>query len=209
MKFFVVTDSTRIHQAEDLAQNLNGGVEWRLDCFKTLDMDYLRSQALKAKTPFICTLRSEEEGGYFKGSIKKQQDILMSILQIHPPFLDLEIRLGRDFLLEISKQKIKTKIISSLHYMDIKRSSISKILPHLFSFPGDIHKLAIMPKNSSENLEMINTIRSAKNNNTPFVGIIMGPLGRKLREKGLEYGNYISYLPANQSDKINLSTVFP
>lgn len=152
-------------------------------------------EAKNAGLPLIGTLRSEKEGGAFKGSEADRFELIKKIIQ-DVDFIDIERKSSKKNIFECMKsaKKSDTKIIISSHFFKEMPSlkKIEKTLKKSFERGADIAKVAVMPEKKEDVLTLY---KAGLRSKTPekICLIAMGNLGKQTRILAPFYGSVLSY----------------
>jgi 3-dehydroquinate dehydratase-1 len=128
-----------------------------------------------------------EEGGSFKGSEAERTDILLAATK-HADIIDIELQTDEEYLNKIVKAS-KSTIIS---YHNLEKTPSADILLKVVKKErklGDIAKFAVMPRNISDTLIVLNVLSQVKKT----IGISMGDLGRYTRVVAPLFGSPITF----------------
>ncbi|HEX54921.1 MAG: type I 3-dehydroquinate dehydratase [Candidatus Altiarchaeales archaeon] len=171
-------------------------VELRLDYVS--DIDEI-SQIGKIEKPVIVTCMPRWEGGNFDGSDEKRINILLKALDFSE-YITVELMTEkrlRDGLIERARENNKKVILS---YHDFNGTPpINKILEILERERGegaDIAKVAFMPRNYEDVLEVMRALVIKKNDNKfgiPIIAVSMGEIGKVSRILAPILGSYLTY----------------
>jgi 3-dehydroquinate dehydratase-1 len=158
-------------------QNGADYVEIRFDYIGMKDMDYALNISKKIKKRAIFTLRSKNEGGFFKGSIDERISLIEKIGLIKPMLLDIEIAILkketglRKFLKDekipilVSSHDFRTTpSVSSLHTKLVEMSKYSNYV-----------KLVTTARNSEDNFRVLSLYDNIRNTN--LIAFAMGEHG--------------------------------
>jgi 3-dehydroquinate dehydratase-1 len=152
-------------------------VEIRFDHAIYREIDYALNIASKIRNKAIFTLRSKEEGGFFKGSNRERISLLEKLAMIRPMLLDIEIstlKKEKGFRQFLSENKIP--ILVSWH--DFRKTTS----------PSALQKKFEDMRNYSQYVKMVTTARSIEDNfkllslydsndNTRLIAFAMGEHG--------------------------------
>lgn len=142
-------------------------VELRLDFLKDFsdkNLQKLQSFTAFLKKPVILTLRTNGQGGFFKGSQKKYFKLVyQGLLKLNPSFVDLEYEEKSafklfDFMQKIKKRFPSLKIILSQHGLQV--NELEKVLCRMQKLSADHYKLIFKKDQSS--LEVLESLQILK-----------------------------------------------
>ena len=146
-------------------------IELRIDAMDHPNPDEVSNIIKDIKYPLIATNRMKEEGGLFNGSEAEKTDILLAAAK-HADMVDIELQTDEDYLNKIIKAS-KSTIIS---YHNFEKTPSAEILLKVVSEErklGDIAKFAVMPKNISDTLIVLDVLSQVEKT----IGISMGEMG--------------------------------
>ena len=155
-------------------------IEVRLDYLKKPDASPLLKNRLR---PLIATLRRSDEGGRFKGDEKKRIGLLRDLVDQHVEYVDAELRSDKTLLLDLIRNKRKTRVILSYHDFDETPSmkKLEDIFDRMMEFRPSVIKIATMARSWEDNLKVMSLIPYAVKNNQSIVAFCMGDIGRMSR----------------------------
>jgi 3-dehydroquinate dehydratase/shikimate dehydrogenase len=147
-------------------------LELRWDCFDSLDF------IIKTHLPMIFTLRSRDQGGYYKKSEESRFHDIERLLDQKPKFLDLEYYVSSKLIETLREKYPKIEIILSYHDFDKTPYDLNEILLSLKEKPADFYKIATMANSTIDALRMM---IFSKNVGKNVIGLCMGELGMPTR----------------------------
>ena len=162
-------------------------VEFRIDAMDHPNPDDVLNIIKDINQPLIATNRKIDEGGFFKGSESERTEILLTAAK-HAAIIDIELGTDLDHMNKVIKAS-KSTIIS---YHDFKKTPPLDFLLDIVSRErqlGDIAKFAVMPKNISDTLVVLNVLSKVEKT----VGIAMGDIGRYTRVVAPLFGSPITF----------------
>lgn len=165
-------------------------IELRLDCFKSWDLEKLQALRNLFSIPMIFTLRSFQQGGEYHQLESDRLSDLRSLVELQPEYLDLESHVPKEFVEEISSSCPKVKIILSYHNFCKTPDNLEEIYQKMQKFPAAFYKIAMLAKNSSDALRLLNFAKRSDNN---LIAISMGSFGQISRILGPVIGSPITY----------------
>ena len=175
---------------EAAKKSINAGadiIELRIDAMDYPNPDEVSNIIKDIKYPLIATNRMVEEGGFFKGSESERTDILLGAAK-HADIIDIELQTDEDYLNKIIKAS-KSTIIS---YHNFEKTPTADFLLKIVNQErklGDIAKFAVMPKNISDTLIVLNVLSQVE----ATIGISMGDMGRYTRLVAPLFGSPITF----------------
>jgi len=162
-------------------------VEFRIDAMDHPNPDDVLNIIKDINQPLIATNRKIDEGGFFKGSESERTEILLTAAK-HADIIDIELETDLDHMNKVIKAS-KSTIIS---YHDFKKTPPFDFLLDVVNREkrlGDIAKFAVMPKNISDTLVVLNVLSKVEKT----VGIAMGDIGRYTRVVAPLFGSPITF----------------
>ena len=165
-------------------------VELRLDFLRKFDK---LDKISKIKKPVIATCMPVWEGGRFKKSEEKRIKILKQSLDF-VNYVTIELKTKpflQSKLIKKARRK-KVKVIVAFHNFEKtpSKNEILKIIDKEKKI-GDIAKVAFMPKNNLDVLNLMNALLTRKK--TKVIALSMGKLGRVSRVLAPIFGSYLTY----------------
>jgi 3-dehydroquinate dehydratase-1 len=162
-------------------------IELRIDSMDHPNPDDVSNIIKDINYPLIATNRMTKEGGLFKGSEAERTDILLAASK-YADIIDIELQTDTEYLDKIIKAS-KSTIIS---YHNFEKTPSADVLLEVISQErklGDIAKFAVMPKNISDTLIVLNVLSQVEKT----IGISMGDLGRYTRVVAPLFGSPITF----------------
>lgn len=188
--------------------------ELRLDCLNLDEMPKAVELSHTCKTDIILTYRRMIDGGRRKVSEEDRLQVLRTCVKNGDfSYIDMEEDLEDSELNALVEAK-QMNIIRSRHDFDSVPDDVSKDLMNLCKHPGEIPKLAVMPKSVADMLRLLDGYRNTSM--TRFILLGMGNFGVWSRILGPHLGGFLSYVSVpNQSaapghiDIETMSRVYP
>ena len=160
--------------------------------------------------PVLFTVRTEPEGGLFRGSRKAYGEILRNaLLSGFTDLVDIEAFPSdgspemAEELVRIAHEQGAAVVLSSHDFAKTPDSGILlQRLRRMEQMGADIAKIACMPQSLSDADRMLAVSAAAKQElQIPFLAISMGEAGRKTRLSGEVYGSAVTFgcLPGEES----------
>jgi 3-dehydroquinate dehydratase I len=162
-------------------------IELRIDAMDHPDPDEVSDLIKDINHPLIATNRMMKEGGSFKGSENDRIDILLAAAK-YADIVDIELQTDEDYRNKIVKAS-KSTIIS---YHNFEKTPTFEFLLEVVNKEkeiGDIAKFAVMPKNISDTLVVLNILSKVDKT----IGISMGDIGRYTRIVAPLFGSPITF----------------
>jgi len=179
---------------EAAKNSINAGadlVELRIDAMDHPNPDEISNIIKDIKYPLIATNRMIKEGGLFRGSEDERIEILLAAAK-HADIVDIELQTDEDYLNKIIKAS-KSTIIS---YHNFEKTPSLEVLLKVVNQErklGDIAKFAVMPKNISDTLIVLDVLSHVEKT----IGISMGNIGRYTRVVAPLFGSPITFASLN------------
>ena len=193
-------------QAEEIKQNPVDVVEWRVDFFEdVLDLesviDTLKKLAsLLEECPILFTFRRKEEGGELEISAKEYKKLNLEVIKSQMiSLVDVELFIGDDFVKEIVEvaHNYDVKVVISNHDFakTPKKEEIICRLQKMQHLGGDLPKIAVMPQNERDVLELLSATEEFYRlySDRPFITISMSKLGLISRIGGGVFGSAMTF----------------
>jgi 3-dehydroquinate dehydratase/shikimate dehydrogenase len=161
-----------------------------------LRLDYLRREPdfkrllERRGCPVIATCRRPPDGGRFGGPEEKRLLILRFAIAAGVEYVDLET----DVAMKIPRFG-KTKRIISYHNFETTPQNLESIHQEMTELDPDIIKMVTLAEHPSDNVRMLQLVRTST---VPMVGFCMGDLGIPSRILCGKYGAPFSYAAFNQ-----------
>jgi len=162
-------------------------VEFRIDAMDHPNPDDVLNIIKDINQPLIATNRKIDEGGFFKGSESERTEILLTAAK-HADIIDIELETDLDHMNKV----IKASKFTIISYHDFKKTPPLDFLLDVVSRErklGDIAKFAVMPKNISDTLVVLNVLSQVEKT----VGIAMGDIGKYTRVVAPLFGSPITF----------------
>lgn len=173
------------------------GIEIRLDLFPSWDLDLIKTILVQSTHPVMITLRSPSHGGSFSGSEEEREAKLLALLELNPPFIDLEYDMRKDFLEKVLKSYPQTAFILSYHNFENTPEDLEKLLKTMASYPAYQYKIAAQALSTNDALRMLLFGRK----HTQVSVICMGEKGEFARVLGSAAGNTINYASLEKKEE--------
>lgn len=181
-------------------------IEWRVDSFEGAKDVTRVVKALKGlrqqikDIPLIFTFRSYNEGGLIRVEDRLRCNIILeSIATGLLDVVDIEFASCDDMVMQIKAcaKKIGTSLILSYHNFNMTPSVdfIVKKIKDEISLGADIAKVAVMPKNHQDVLNLLYATLEARQilKDPPIITVSMGELGKITRIMGYIFGSDMSF----------------
>ena len=156
-----------------------------------LRLDYMSSRVNLHRllddrpTPVIITYRREEDGGKFTGSEEQRMTMLREAIAQGADYVDIE----EDVADQIPRYG-STKRIVSYHNFRHTPEDLESLHAKMAALDADVVKIATMAQKPSDNVRMLELVRSS---DVPTVGMCMGDIGAPSRILGAKFGTPFTY----------------
>ncbi|MBW9220501.1 type I 3-dehydroquinate dehydratase [Methanothermococcus sp. SCGC AD-155-N22] len=165
-------------------------VEFRVDYFKEIREDDIIEMA---KYPSIITIRTQWEGGKYRGSDDRRIELYKVSIENDVEYIDIELKEKRNRELVEFKNDVgsKTKIIVSYH--DFKETPSYNSLLDIVNKElqiGDVGKFATMVNTKKDILNILRVIQEFEGK---VIGIGMGEKGKLTRILGTYFGSILTF----------------
>lgn len=199
------TEEEIIEQVKAAVEQKPDLLEWRADFFEYLDktekVEKIAGEIsdVLGHIPLIFTVRTENEGGNCRISTEDYVNILRNAAKIREiDLIDVEIFMDfpvmRGFIPEL--QQAGKKVIASNHHFHETpgREVMQTILNEMEDVGADIRKLAVMPSDPEDVLELLfATVAANKTGEAPVITMSMGSLGAVSRVCGQVFGSCVTF----------------
>jgi 3-dehydroquinate dehydratase / shikimate dehydrogenase len=164
-----------------------GLVELRVDCLRR-DPDLKR--ILKERpTPFVFTIRRSADGGLWRGTEEKRQQLLREAIASGVDFVDLEMDIASKI-----RRFGKVKRIVSYHNFKSTPVELQDVAEQCDEMDADIVKVATLANTLADACRVL---EAGKNAEVPTIPIAMGEMGFFTRVLGRKYGAPHTYAGFN------------
>lgn len=160
-------------------------LEIRLDYYPNInhlnDIDELFSVIIElAKLPYIVTLRTQQEGGYYEGTYNDYQQIYQYILNNYSCYaIDIEwhyVEQASQLIQQAYQKKIQC-IISYHNFIEVPNlKTLSLVYKQMNVLPNIIYKFAVYPNNYEDIICLLNFVNTLDKNKQHII-IAMGQFG--------------------------------
>ena len=186
----------RIDLAVKLANSVDSDlVELRLDYLKSFENLEKLGEINKPK---IVTCMPQWESGHFKGSETERINVLLRAMDFCD-WVSIELKTPEELMKKIlqKSKRNEVKVIISYHNFEStpSRDEILEILKKEADFGADIAKVAFMPQDYEDVLNLLHVL--VKNDlEIPIIALSMGELGKISRVISLILGSYLTFASA-------------
>lgn len=172
--------------AEEWKQAAAAGVELvelRVDCLRR--EPELKRVLAERPTPFIFTIRRGADGGIWRGTEERRQQLLREAIAMGVDYVDLEMDIASKI-----RRFGKTKRIVSYHNLRGTPAEIADIAEQCDEMDADIVKVATLAGSLADALRVLELGKRAQ---VPTITIAMGEVGFFTRVLGAKFGAPLSY----------------
>lgn len=185
-------------------------VEWRADFYENVlevNQTLKTIQAIKGELehiPLIFTVRSNNEGGNLKIDSKEYIELIKIVSKLKfVDIVDVEIaNIRKEKVCVLEEIKENCKLILSYHNFKQTPSveDMEKIILNMEYFNPDIYKIAVMPLNKSDNINILQLAVDLENRlKKPVIIISMGKFGIASRICGEIFSSSITFASLEKS----------
>ena len=180
-------------------------IEWRADYLVKDDILTVAPAIFEKFSghEVIFTLRTEKEGGNISLSNEDYLAIIRDIAALYQPdYIDFEYFSYRDVLEEMYDF---SNLILSYHNFEETPENLMEVFSELTALAPRVVKIAVMPKNEQDVLDLMNYTRGFKtlNPNQEYVTMSMSKLGRISRLAADLIGSSWTFLPKKEVALLN------
>ena len=149
--------------------------------------------------PIIYTYRTSHEGGSGSKSYAEYKDLLMDvIIKCDIDIIDIEFVTGGKVISEIVEcagEHGRMVLLSHHNFKETPRlEEMQKMLYNMHSAGGEILKLAFLPNDADDVVNMLKIVKIGKEAiGNKVIGISMGELGKVTRLAGGDFGSCLTY----------------
>lgn len=187
-------------------------VEWRVDWFKhAFNLEKVKDVLKELvptinNTPLLFTFRTANEGGEKAIETKAYLELNMAVIASGlVDLIDVEASIGDKTLTAIleSAHAADVKVVASNHDFEgtPSKEEIVKRLRKMQDLGADILKIAVMPKNKIDVLELLEStaIMSEKYADRPIITVSMSDMGALSRITGEIFGSAVTFGAVNKA----------
>ena len=199
-------ESEILQQAKEIKNNLVDIVEWRVDFFEDVFyiekvIDILKKLAdLLGELPILFTFRRKEEGGEQQISREDYRNLNLGVIKSQMvSLIDVELFAGDDLVREVVEvaHKYEVKVVISNHdfFKTPNKEELLFRLQKMQNLGGDLPKIAVMPQNEKDVLELLSVTEEFNRlyADRPFITISMSKLGLISRLAGGVFGSAMTF----------------
>lgn len=168
-------------------------VELRIDRLRDLDVSKLLH---KPRPPVIVTNRRASEGGAFKGSAKKQVDILLEASRSGADYVDIEMSFGKRYVEDLVRNA-PGKVIVSFHDFRKTPPDLLSRYDEMSKSSALVLKIVTMANDISDNEAIFRLLSTARTERRKMIAFCMGERGQVSRVLSGKYGSYLTFAPVS------------
>ncbi len=144
----------------------------------------------RLKKPFIATLRSERQGGQFRGEEALRIRLLEETLSFKPAFVDVESDTPKELIDSLKRRKGETRLLLSYHDFQTTPDDLEGIWKRIHAAGPDLVKVVTYAKTLEDNARILRLTQDHKERTIAFC---MGPIGLPSRILTLRFGGFMTY----------------
>ncbi len=197
-RIFVTIAAPTLDAMEEQAAGVGSsqvGYEWRLDYLEDFTGLETRLHALLFRLRFphsIATCRRTEAGGLFKGSVEEQSRVLEAAVRAGCHWVDVEIESVTQAGKEALERFKNARVLVSFHdYQGMP--SLWELRRRLGRLPAQAVKIVGTARSLSDNLKIMQFMKSHHAGGPKLVMFAMGPSGIPSRALALQWGSLFTY----------------
>lgn len=165
-------------------------MEFRIDLLKSPNFERIRRDLSGFSKRSIFTVRSQVEGGGFKGEEPERLELLRRLGELSPAYVDVELR-ALEGNRNASPGDFGSDIVVSWHNLSRtpRRAGLRSIMARAFSY-GDLVKIVATANSATDNLAILSLYDVP---GPPPIAFCMGAPGIFSRIMAMERGSPIVY----------------
>jgi 3-dehydroquinate dehydratase/shikimate dehydrogenase len=171
----------------------NSFLEFRLDYLDSPPAGVQLIADFKEKYPeafILATCRHQQASGHFKGDVQQQIYLLKDAARAGAAFIDLEIETAEQIKPELNGLRELAPLCLSYHNF-VSTPALAPIIKRLARLPADAHKLAVTARKPTDNLRLLDCLRSP--HPIPLIALAMSEAGLVSRVLSPGVGSLYSY----------------
>ena len=165
-------------------------IELRLDLFPQIDLESIKN--LIQNTTVMLTLRRTAQR-----TESEREALIERLLDLEPPFFDLESDMRPQFLHAAIKKYPKTEFVLSYHNFEGIPADLDQIYREMAKYEAFSYKIAVMVHSTNEAVRML--LFAKKHPKTSM--ICMGESGSFARALGPVVGNLVDYAAVDAQER--------
>ncbi len=186
----VITGPTLIQAHKQLKQVQTELIELRLDLFEEKPLEVLKSVQKVTSCALVVTLRSQQQGGQYRGTEEERYKQLFQLAACLPDYLDIESHVSPDIIQEIAQRYPSVKIIVSSHDFEATPDDLDGLFQSMQRTGANLYKIALM---ANSVVDAMRFLAWAKDKTESLIAISMGEYGQVSRIIGPVLGSPITY----------------
>ncbi|GAF40645.1 (3-dehydroquinate dehydratase) [Agrilactobacillus composti DSM 18527 = JCM 14202] len=199
------TKAAVLQQAEEIANAKPDIVEWRIDFFEgiTDKTAYIETaKALRATLgdlALLTTFRTKGEGGELLLSENDYFGICKTVISAQQTdAIDVELYHDETQIKSILQQAKVANVVVIMSNHDFNatpaKAEIKTCLKKMIAYGADVAKMAVMPQNTADVLELLAATNEASSELTqPVITMSMGNIGKVSRISGEAFGSALTF----------------
>ena len=144
--------------------------------------------------PVIVTNRPAREGGHWTGDERQRLALLEEADRLGADFVDVELDARPNF-----RRQGRARLIVSYHNFQRTPPDIARIARRIEATDADIVKVATMANSLTDNLTILEVLRSARK---PTIALTMGEHGHVSRVLGPKFGAFLVYASTGEGRQL-------
>ncbi len=169
-------------------------IEFRADYIQDLDLECLFRQK---PCPVIFTLRSQQEGGGYRGTEIKRLETILKAAKAGADYVDVEFSASWQGVLEAVP---RDRVILSYHDFDKTPANLESQMGSMAATGAGVLKIATRATRLSDNLLIARALKYAATRQWNLCALAMGSQGIPSRVLGPHWGSWMSFasLPGSE-----------
>jgi 3-dehydroquinate dehydratase / shikimate dehydrogenase len=202
-RIFVTLAAPSVSAMEAQAEHMTGaaiGYELRLDYLQEAGALEAKLHQMLLRLHFpqtIATCRRAEAGGFYRGSVAQQADMLRAAIRAGCQWVDVEIesvnRAGSSWLAQFQPAKL---IVSYHNYRRVP--PLGKVHRWLARLPVQVVKIVCRTSKLCDNLQLLKLLKKRRGRNPRLVAFGLGGSGIPSRVLALKWGSPFTYASAGE-----------
>ncbi|QHG92651.1 type I 3-dehydroquinate dehydratase [Coxiella endosymbiont of Amblyomma sculptum] len=172
------------------SQELSNFVELRVDWIQNINVMKLNAIARNTNKKSILCCRSRSEGGNFKGTFEKKNEILQMGNTLGFDYLDIDLVTANRITIHNKKSKFILSYHNFVETPDLK--NLEMIMMHMRNFNPDVLKISVMI-NSQIDVKILFQLLLNKRKDENVIVLGMGKKGRIVRLLAPLFGGYLTF----------------
>ena len=166
-------------------------IELRMDYIKNIDKNKLKKLLEKRNKKVIVTCRPKSLCGNFNGNEEDRINLLKKAVEFNAEFIDIEIEVGKEKILELIKNKKNSNVIVSCHNQKetLPLNELQKKYEEIKKLSPDLIKIAANANSINDNFTIFELLKGKKN----LIAFCMGIRGQISRILAPKYGSRMTF----------------